>query len=595
MCAIIGAPMWQLIINGPGYFDTAYDLPDGVTHMGRADENDIVLSGDLVSRKHARLTAKGDALQVEDLASRNGSKVNGEPLTALRTLKAGDVLQVGENSLAVRQPARVENAATEMVDTGAGGKVKRFGRGIDIGQAVIMARDVRDSMVLKVLDNIAPFNPSELPFDSGEGAAEPTSTQELEVPGEGPGTAHSKGKLLTVQSLGLLYKVAEALSAASSLQAFLEQTLERVSERVGAATAVILLRHTSGVLVPAAVRHSKQLQKGEVPVSDAVLDAALARGSALAVADVRDDSRFADRESVVLYGVDQVLCVPIGNAEPFSGVLYLNRTGLSKEPVENLLDIATAVAHLLQTGLDKFDGKQRAAPAESHLRQALERFHAPDIVERRVADLQKKGGKLTGLEEKTVTVLFADISGFTQVAQKVSPDRVAELLSEFYQRCTTLIFSFEGTVDKFLGDQVMALFGAPYAKGDDALRAVRCAMALKAEWQKAMGRHPPKERCDLKVGINTGKVLAGTVGSAARLDYTAVGEPVNVAAWLCASAMSGQVLITGKTLAAIGARFDVTPLGERPLQGSKVRTAVFEVLEEDLGGGTLSGVKGSKD
>ena len=104
--------MWQLVINGPGYFDTAYELPDGPTYMGRADENDIVLSGDLVSRKHARLTAQGDTLEVEDLGSRNGSKVNGEPLTVLRPLRPGDLLQVGENSLLIRQPSKVENQAT---------------------------------------------------------------------------------------------------------------------------------------------------------------------------------------------------------------------------------------------------------------------------------------------------------------------------------------------------------------------------------------------------------------------------------------------------------------------------------------------------
>ena len=150
--------MWQLIINGPGYFDTAYELPEGVTHMGRADENDIVLSGDLVSRKHARVTVKGDELQAEDLGSRNGSKVNGTPLVGTSPLKAGDTLQVGENALVIKQPSTVENAATEMLDLGAGGAVKRFGRGIDIGSAVILARDVRDSVVLKVLDNISPFS-----------------------------------------------------------------------------------------------------------------------------------------------------------------------------------------------------------------------------------------------------------------------------------------------------------------------------------------------------------------------------------------------------------------------------------------------------
>jgi class 3 adenylate cyclase len=116
-------------------------------------------------------------------------------------------------------------------------------------------------------------------------------------------------------------------------------------------------------------------------------------------------------------------------------------------------------------------------------------------------------------------------------------------------------------------------------------------MALKAEWERAMQKRPPKERFPLKVGLTTGKVLAGTVGSELRLDYTAIGEPVNMASWLCQSAAGGQVLITGKTLAAVGARFDVTPLGERPLLGSRVRTAVFEVLDEDDDSGTLSGVR----
>ncbi|MBL8956073.1 MAG: FHA domain-containing protein [Myxococcaceae bacterium] len=587
--------MWQLTINGPGYFDTVYDLPEGVTMMGRADENDIVLSGDLVSRKHARITVKGDALTVEDLGSRNGSKLNGEPLDGLRSVKAGDLLQVGENALAIRQPTTVESAATDMIDLGAGGAVKRFGRGIDIASAVILSKDVRDSVVMRVLDNIAPFNPSSLPFaDSGDigVAAERTKTSEIELPADMPVEVTPRtGVPIAFHSLLLLYRVAEKLSSAGSLQAFLEDVTDKVMERVGATTAVVLSRHHSGVMVPAAVRHGGKLQKGEVPVSDAIVDAAIEKGQAIAVANVRDDSRFAERESVVLYGVDQVLCIPIGHEAPFDGVLYLNRVGVSEEPVEDLLDLCNAVAQLLGAGMQRWSKEGPQGPADERLKLALERFHAPAIVERRVAELKKKGGKPTQLEEKNVTVLFADLSGFTAISQKLEPPKTLELLNEFYERSTRILFSFEGTVDKFLGDSVMALFGAPYSKGDDALRAVRAALALKVEWTKFIAKRPQRERCDLKVGVNTGKVLAGTVGGDLRLDYTAIGEPVNIASWLCQSASAQQVLITGKTLAQIGARFDVTPLGERALQGSKTRTAVFEVLEEDAGSGTLSGVR----
>jgi class 3 adenylate cyclase len=336
------------------------------------------------------------------------------------------------------------------------------------------------------------------------------------------------------------------------------------------------------VLKPAAVRHRGKLAQGEVPVSDAVLDEALRKGQALAVADVRGDFRFAQRESVILYDASQVLCVPIGGKDPFTGVLYLNRRSGPADELEALLDLCTAVAHLIQTGVEKF-GRAGSTGTRDRLRDTLERFHAPDIVERRVAELsQGAGGPLTGLEEKNATVIFADIAGFTQLTQRVPAGKLVEILNLFYAKMAGIVFSFEGTVDKFLGDSVMAVFGAPYGKGDDAMRAVRTALTMKVEWDRAVAKFAPEERCPLRIGINTGRVLAGTIGSDARLDYTALGEPVNVASWLCGIAAPHQVLITGKTLAAIGARFDVTPLGERLLKAGRDKVPVFEVIGEDV-------------
>jgi class 3 adenylate cyclase len=575
--------MWQLVINGPGYFDTAYDLPEGVTQLGRADENDVVLSGDLVSRKHARLHVHGETLTLEDLGSRNGCRLRDAPVMGSVGLSPGDVVAVGENTLLVRQPSRAEAAATEMVDTDGGGAVRRFGRGVDIREAVLAAKDLRDSQVMRVLDNLAPFDLSAPPV-----ARRPSDTDDEEA-ATGEHALPGGDGAVAVPSLVLLYRVAECLATAASLQEFLDTTCDLVMKRVNASTGVVLTRHATGVFVPRAVRHAGRLTAGEVPVSDAIVEAALQQGQAIAVADVRDDQRFASRESVVLYNADQVLCVPVGGArgEPFAAVLYLNRPSRSSEPLDGLLDVCTAIAQLLATGLEKF---QVRAPADDRLRSALERYHAPDIVERRVAELEQ-GARLTQLEERTVTVLFADIAGLTTQAQKLPADTVVAVLNEFYRLSTQLCFSFEGTVDKFLGDAVMALFGAPYQKGDDAIRAVRAAIALKAEWERAMLKRPVNERFRLKVGLNTGKVLAGTIGSEARLDYTAIGEPVNVAAWLCTSAEPGQILLTGKTLAVVGARFDVTPLGERLLQGARVKSAIFEVTEEDHDSGTLSGVR----
>src|SRR5581483_8243974 len=180
---------------------------------------------------------------------------------------------------------------------------KRFGRGIDIASAVILSKDVRDSVVMRVLDNIAPFNPSSLPFsDSGAAAVDRSRTSEIEIPSDGPSGPSSTGEHtpktampIAFHSLLLLYRAAERRSSAPTLAAFLEDVTDKVMERVGATTAVVLLRHHSGVMVPQTVRHGGKLKTGEVPVSDAIVDAAIEKGAAIAVANVRDDSRFAER------------------------------------------------------------------------------------------------------------------------------------------------------------------------------------------------------------------------------------------------------------------------------------------------------------
>ena len=549
--------MWQIIINGPGYFDTAYELPEGVTHLGRADENDIVLGGDLVSRRHARLVAIGDTLRLEDLGSRNGSRVNGAPLTGGTDLHPGDTISLGENTLSVRQPHKVENAATEMVDLGAGG-VRRFGHGDDVAPAVILAKNVQNHDLLRALDNFSAL------FDN-------PATEAPVAPG--PPIAR-RG---VYETLVLLFHTAEALATASSQTAFLEATMDRVLERIDATTAVVLLRHPTGVLVPAAVRHQGKLAKGEVPVSDAIVEEALRQGRALLVGDVRDDRRFSGRESVILYGVDRVLCIPIGLEPPFAGVLYVNTSAKNDTELEVMLDACTAVAHLVATGVQKFSA---TAPGQS-LRQHLERFHPPELAERRAAELQRAGGKLPGLEERTLTVVHAELIGFGALCTRLGAERATALLNDFHSRLGSLIFSYEGSVEAFVGESLRAFFGAPSARNDDALRAVRAALALRADWERHMARLPQEERCELRIGINTSKALVGLVGPESRPSYTAVGEGVHVASWLAGTAMPGQVLVTGKTLAVIGARFDVMPLGERLIRPPRDRVAAFEVVDEE--------------
>ncbi len=510
--------MWQIIINGPGYFDTPYDLPEGATSLGRADENDIVLGGDLVSRKHARLLVEGDALRLEDLGSRNGSRINGQPLQGTRELTPGDTVTLGENTLSIRQPHTVESAATEMVDLGAGG-VRRFGHGEDVSPSVILAKNVKDLDVLRALDNFAPVT-----FENTVGGASPI----------GPGTASPR---VSNETLVLLFRTAEALATADSLTAFLEAAMDRVLERTEATTAVVLLRHSSGALVPASVRHRGKLAKGEVPVSDAIVEEALRQGRALAVGDVHDDRRFAGRESVILYGVDRVLCIPIGREPPFSGVLYVNTPAEAETTLEGMLDACTAVAHLVASGVQRFAAQppREGGGPSANLRRLLERFHPPEVAERRATEALRGGGRLPALEERPLTVLHAEMVGFGALCTRVGPVRATAVLNDFHAKMTGLLFSFEGTVEGFLGDSVRALFGYPTGKPDDPVRAVRAGLALRADWQRTMSRRPADERCELRIAIHTTKGLVGMIGPDSRLDLSAVGEGVPVAGWLAST------------------------------------------------------------
>jgi class 3 adenylate cyclase len=270
-------------------------------------------------------------------------------------------------------------------------------------------------------------------------------------------------------------------------------------------------------------------------------------------------------------------------------VLYLNLKGHEAQQLEQVLDLATALAHLITSALEKYQVTDKA-PAADRLRRSFERYFPPEVAEKRVAEFQKDGGlRATRLEEKQCTVLFAEIAGLNKWLTGARPEQAMEVLNDFAQRFTGIVFSFEGAVAHTNGDSAMAIFGSPVSKGDEALRAVRAALALKADWEKLMSKRVEIDRLRLRMGLSSGKIMVGMVGMDTRLDFTAVGDTVTTASLIAATGEPGQVLITGKTLALIGARFDVNPHGERQLRPG-LKAPVFDVLEEEMAQLTSPGV-----
>ncbi|MBX7077730.1 MAG: HAMP domain-containing protein [Nannocystaceae bacterium] len=221
-------------------------------------------------------------------------------------------------------------------------------------------------------------------------------------------------------------------------------------------------------------------------------------------------------------------------------------------------------------------GEQRLA-REHAIRSDLGRYLPAELVEkvvRREQDMALGGQRLE------LSVMFADVVAFTPLTEKLPPERVVQLLNELFTIVTEIVFRHGGTIDKFVGDCVMALWGAPTPQADHAARAAAAAEEIlswleagNVGWQQQYG-----VQIQLAIGINSGEAVVGNIGSERRMEYTAIGDVVNVAARLEAIARPGQVLVTAATRERAGARFRFNELGPRPIAGRAEPLVLFELV-----------------
>jgi adenylate cyclase len=184
-----------------------------------------------------------------------------------------------------------------------------------------------------------------------------------------------------------------------------------------------------------------------------------------------------------------------------------------------------------------------------------------------------------GGDKRRVAVLFSDIRGFTALSETMNPDTMATLLTEYFTEMVECVFRHAGTLDKFIGDSVMAQWGAPIGEPDDCDRAMSAALDMLTELGRLNTRWRDAGRPTLEIGIglNVGDVFAGNIGSDRRLEYTVIGDPVNVASRLCGAAGPGEILLSEPFRAALGAPPPLEPLPPMALKGKSQALPVFRV------------------
>jgi adenylate cyclase len=298
---------------------------------------------------------------------------------------------------------------------------------------------------------------------------------------------------------------------------------------------------------------------------------------AVMTTDAQSDGRFANGQSILELGIRSAMAAPLWYGERVDGLIYADTTMEARAFDRFDLDILSALGNQLALAIAR-DRLQQSVLAQRVARRRLERYHSPAVVERITS--QRDGGESLEAEEHEVTVLFADIVGFTGRCETLAPRDVAEFLNHYFSEMTEVIFRHGGTLDKFIGDGLMAVFGAPFPSPDHARKAVEAALDMREVLARLNAPRDAGDRIRFRVGIHSGRVVAGDIGSPRRSDYTVLGSAVNLAARLeQAVAEPGQIIVSEATRGALGDAFRVRASGEHRLRGVSTPVRCFELLE----------------
>jgi adenylate cyclase len=503
--------------------------------IGRASDCDLVLGDESVSRHHAQIRRDGDTWVITDLGSKNGVKVN-TYRAADQQLFHGDRIDLGAVRLYVDISPLSPTAAARVV--------------FEKPEERALHTEVID------MDRLGSLLASSDP-------GEERRAERRRRAGAAAAPEESSEHLL------LFSEAAESLLSCDTLDETLERILALVFDNLPAERGVICLYDEEQDRTdPKVMRTREGVPHEPIRISSNIVNDVIKRKQSLLVQDTRADERFGDADSVLMLNIHSAMCAPLYREGRVVGFIYVDRQS-SKRPFNTThLQALSTLAVLSAVAVEQAalrDGIRH----EQELRSRLARYSSPAVVERILAASGKAERHMVA-DEGEVTVLFADLTGFTALAEKLAPSEVVRLLNRVFERLTDVVFEFEGTLDKFRGDGMMAVFGAPLPLADHAERAVRAALRMQELLADVNSYSEASRRVAMRIGINSGPVVVGDIGSPQRKDYTVIGDTVNTASRLESEvARPGQVVIGPVTWQRVRAHFECEKLPEVTLKGKR--------------------------
>jgi adenylate cyclase len=380
---------------------------------------------------------------------------------------------------------------------------------------------------------------------------------------------------LAARRLAHLVDLARQLSGEIETDRVLALVVSQAAELLPADRVALLLTDSvTGELTES--HQSNRLGEAPVQVPRSIARRAIEERTPIISENAAADARF-DGRSVQASQVRAALCVPLmADQDRALGVLYADSLTSAGAFSEDDAALCMAFGGLAAVSIAKAWYAQ-AARREELTRANFERFFAPGVAATIAAS---RSGVRPGGERRPVTVLYSDVRGFTGLAESLPPETVAALLSDYFAAMVELVFEHGGTLDKFIGDALLAVWGAPLAAPDDADRALAAARAMQAE-SRLLGERwegQGRSRLAIGVGLHHGEAFTGTIGSPRRLDYTVIGDVVNVAARLCGAANEGEIVLSEAVRRRLASDPGGTGREALRLRGREEGVVVFRIL-----------------
>ena len=501
----------------------SFYLNKDVITVGKLSGNDLQLGDNSVSRNHCKFERVKNDYKIIDLGSTNGTYVNGKRITE-KKLELGDNITIGRTILKFQAVAKKESY-TDVDD-----------------QKISMVIPLSDQLLVK-------------------------EEKKLEVE-----------KLNFLASLTALGK---DLIASTTLEDSFEKIGNLIFEFLEPKRLFIFFYNEQQDDLDLKYCQTKKEKKvDKVNISKTIAMKAIKEKVAILSSNTQDDDRFDGAQSIIMYGITSAISVPLWTQSSIYGLIYLDTTEFDKMFKESDLAMLSIIANFAGLSIEGINNLNRLN-REKKIRSRLERYHSPAVVSRIMESHDSSTLEMNMYKETEASVLFMDIVGFTTKVEHMNPVEIGVFLNHLFSEMTEVVFNHNGTLDKYIGDCIMAVFGVPFEMSNHAELAIFAGLDMIEKLEEMNDSLPASEKIKIRIGINSGKLVAGDFGSPKRLDYTVIGNAVNIASRLESSvAGPNEIVISQATFELTKDSFECEILGDKKLQGLSKPVKTYKVIKK---------------